>query len=323
MGMAPERPRIVIICGPTGIGKTAAAIDLARHLGGQIVGADSMQIYRHMDIGTAKPTPQEQAAVPHHLIDVVDPDTPFDAVRYTAMATDCIRRLREAALPAVVAGGTGLYIKALVHGLFAARAPDPNIRRRLERRADAEGVAGLHAELHRRDPASAARIHPNDRFRIIRALETFEATGRSLSELQRRHGFADKRFTTFKIGLEIDRDALYARINQRVEAMIAEGLVAEVQSLLDQGYHAGLKPMQAIGYRHIVDYLSGNTAWDETVTLMKRDTRRYAKRQLTWFKADPEIVWSTPEDVARLWPQIASFLGQASQTAERGTSPRT
>lgn len=305
-----ERPRIVIICGPTGIGKTTTAIRLARHIGGQIVGADSMQVYRHMDIGTAKPTPQEQAAVPHHMIDVVDPDTPFDAVRYAAMAADGIDRLREAALPAVVAGGTGLYIKALVHGLFAARTPDPQIRRRLERRADAESVAGLHAELHRRDPDSAARIHPNDRFRIIRALETLEATGGSLSELQRRHGFAEKRFTTFKIGLEIDRDALYARINQRVESMIAEGLVSEVQSLLDRGYHADLKPMQAIGYRHIVDYLSGKTTWDETVTLMKRDTRRYAKRQLTWFKSDPEVVWSGPEDVARLWPQIASFLEQ-------------
>ncbi|MGD8267074.1 MAG: tRNA (adenosine(37)-N6)-dimethylallyltransferase MiaA [Desulfobacterales bacterium] len=303
-----ERHRIVIICGPTGIGKTTAAIRLAQHIGGQIVGADSMQVYRHMDIGTAKPTPQEQAAVPHHMIDVVDPDTPFDAVRYAAMASDCIDHLREAALPAVVAGGTGLYIKALVYGLFAARKPDPRIRQRLERRAEAESAAELHAELRRRDPDSAARIHPNDRFRIIRALETLEATGRSLSDLQRRHGFKEKRFATFKIGLEIDRDALYARINQRVEAMIAEGLVSEVQSLLDRGYHAELKPMQALGYRHIVDHLSGQTTWDETVTLMKRDTRRYAKRQFTWFKSDPEIVWSEPDDVARLWPQIASFL---------------
>jgi tRNA dimethylallyltransferase len=303
-----ERHRIVIICGPTGIGKTTAAICLAQHIGGQIVGADSMQVYRHMDIGTAKPTPQEQAAVPHHMIDVVDPDTPFDAVRYAAMASDCIDHLREAALPAVVAGGTGLYIKALVYGLFAARKPDPRIRQRLERRAEAESAAELHAELRRRDPDSAARIHPNDRFRIIRALETLEATGRSLSDLQRRHGFKEKRFATFKIGLEIDRDALYARINQRVEAMIAEGLVSEVQSLLDRGYHAELKPMQALGYRHIVDHLSGQTTWDETVTLMKRDTRRYAKRQFTWFKSDPEIVWSEPDDVARLWPQIASFL---------------
>ena len=308
-----DRHRIVIICGPTGIGKTTAAIHLAQHIGGQIVGADSMQVYRHMDIGTAKPTPQEQAAVPHHMIDVVDPDTPFDAVRYAAMAADCIGHLRQAALPAVVAGGTGLYIKALVYGLFAARKPDPRIRQQLERRAKAESVAGLHAELHRHDPDSAARIHPHDRFRIIRALETFEATGRPLSELQRRHGFKEKRFATFKIGLEIDRDALYARINQRVETMIAQGLVSEVQSLLDRGYHADLKPMQAIGYRHIADYLAGKTDWDETVTLLKRDTRRYAKRQYTWFKSDPEIVWSAPEDVTRLWPQIASFFQSPSR----------
>ncbi|MDJ0667025.1 MAG: tRNA (adenosine(37)-N6)-dimethylallyltransferase MiaA [Desulfobacterales bacterium] len=312
-----RRPRIVIICGPTGIGKTAAAIRLAQRIGGQIVGADSMQVYRYMDIGTAKPTPQEQAAVPHHMIDVVDPDTSFDAVRYAVLAADCIDRLRQAASPAVVAGGTGLYIKALVYGLFAARRPDPQIRQRLARRAETQGVAGLHAELRRRDPQSAARIHLNDRFRIIRALETLETTGRSLSELQRRHGFAQKRYTTFKIGLEIDRDVLYARINQRVEAMVAEGLVAEVQSLLDRGYHADLKPMQAIGYRHIVEYLSRKTAWDETVALIKRDTRRYAKRQFTWFKSDPEIVWSTPEDVVRLWPQIASFLERPPRHADR------
>lgn len=309
-----QKTRIVVICGPTGIGKTTAAIRLAGQFRGQIVGADSMQIYRHMDIGTAKPTAAEQAAVVHHMIDVVDPDAPFDAARYASMATDCIHRLREGALLPVVAGGTGFYIKALLFGLFDARPPDPQIRQRFENQADTEGTSGLFDALKRSDPESAARIHPNDRFRIIRALETLESTGRPISDLQQRHGFAEKRFETFKIGLEIARDKLYASINQRVETMIAIGLLEEVQSLLARGYGAELKSMQSIGYRHMVDYLADKTPWDETVTLMKRDTRRYAKRQFTWFKSDPEIVWSTPENVERLVPAIEAFL-------EKGTLP--
>lgn len=308
MHSGPSIPRIVVVCGPTGIGKTTAAIRLAQLFGGRIVGADSMQIYRHMDIGTAKPTPAEQAAVAHHMIDVVDPDAPFDAAHYASMASDCIHRLREASILPVVAGGTGFYIKALLHGLFEARPPDPQIRQQLEMRAQGRGLTQLYAELQRGDPASAERIHPHDRFRIVRALETLAASGRPLSDLQRRHGFAEKRFATFKIGLEIDRPTLYARINQRVATMVAEGLLAEVQSLLKRGYTADLKSMQAIGYRHMVDFLAGKTRWDETVELMKRDTRRYAKRQITWFKSDPEIIWTAPGDVEHLRPDIERFL---------------
>jgi tRNA dimethylallyltransferase len=311
MSNPPPPSRIVIICGPTGIGKTTAAIQLAQRFGGQIVGADSMQVYRYMDIGTAKPTPDEQAAVVHHMVDVVDPDETFDAARYAAMASACIQRLRAAAVLPVVAGGTGFYIKALLYGLFDAGRPDPQIRQRLEQRASQEGLDRLHAELRRHDPASAERIHPHDRFRIIRALETIESTGRPISDLQGGHGFAEKRYKTFKIGLAIDRETLYTRINQRVEAMIAGGLVAEVESLLARGYTADLKSMQAIGYRHVVDYLGGQTPWDDTVDLMKRDTRRYAKRQFTWFKSDPDIVWSAPGDVERLAPDIEAFLGKS------------
>ncbi len=308
MRTGDQKARIVVICGPTGIGKTSAAIRLAQRFGGQIIGADSMQIYRQMDIGTAKPTPAEQAAVTHHMIDVVDPDAPFDAARYAQMASDCIRRIDRAAILPVVAGGTGFYIKALLFGLFDARAPDPLIRRRLEEQAEKEGVAGLYAALQRSDPASAERIHAHDRFRIIRALETLASTGRPISDLQRHHGFSQKRYETFKIGLEIDRSRLYARINQRVEAMLAEGLLDEVQTLLDRGYTADLKPMQSIGYRHMIDYLAAKTPWEESVDLMKRDTRRYAKRQFTWFKSDPEIIWSAPGDVDRLTPAIEAFL---------------
>ena len=312
MSTPSDHHRIVVICGPTGIGKTTAAIRLARDFGGEIVGADSMQIYRRMDIGTAKPTPAEQAAITHHMIDVADPDEPFDAARYASMATVCIRRLhREGTLP-VVAGGTGFYIKALEFGLFDTRPPDPQIRRRIENQADVEGLGALFAVLKRRDPTSAARIHPHDRFRIIRALETLESTGQPISALQRRHGFTQKRFEAFKIGLTIDREALYARINRRVDAMLAEGLLNEVQSLLEQGYGPGLKSMQSIGYRHMCQYLAGQTPWDATVEEIKRDTRRYAKRQFTWFKSDPDIIWSVPEALQDLMPEIERFLGRGA-----------
>ncbi len=308
MSNPSDHPRLVIICGPTGIGKTTAAINLGRRFKGEIIGADSMQIYRQMDIGTAKPTPAEQAAATHHMIDVVEPDEPFDAARYAAMATACIHRLHRKGTLAVVAGGTGFYIKSLEFGLFDARPPDPQVRRRLENRAATEGLGVLYTALKHGDPASAARIHPHDRFRIIRALETLESTGQPISALQHRHGFAQKRFETFKIGLAIDRETLYARIDRRVEAMIDAGLLAEVQTLLARGYGAELKSMQAIGYRHMCAYLDGQTTWDATIDLMKRDTRRYAKRQLTWFRSDPDIVWSAPDAVVRLAADIETFL---------------
>ena len=307
-----DHRRLVIICGPTGIGKTSAAIRVAQRFKGEIVGADSMQIYRQMDIGTAKPTPAEQAAAAHHMIDVADPDEPFDAARYAAMATACIRRLHRQGTPPVVAGGTGFYIKALEFGLFDTRPPDPQVRRRLEDRADTEGIGALYTALQSGDPASAARIHPHDRFRIIRALETLESTGQPISTLQRQHGFAQKRFETFKIGLAIERETLYARINRRVEAMIDEGLLGEVRTLLARGYSADLKSMQAIGYRHMCAYLAGHMAWDAAVDQMKRDTRRYAKRQLSWFKSDPEIIWAAPEALARLAPDIERFLDKSA-----------
>ncbi len=303
-----DPPRVLIVCGPTGIGKTTAAIGLAQRFGGQIVGADSMQIYPQMDIGTAKPTPAEQAAVAHHMIDVVDPDEPFDAARYAVMASACIQKMVRADILPVVAGGTGFYIKALLYGLFDARSPDREIRRRLEEQAATGGLAALYVALKRSDPVSAARIHPHDRFRIIRALETLESTGQPISSLQHRHGFAESRFEAFKIGLEIDRATLYARINQRVDAMIAEGLLDEVRALLGRGYGADLKSMQSIGYRHMIAYLAGDMPWNDTVAQMKRDTRRYAKRQFTWFKSDPEIVWQAPGDVPGLAPAIDAFL---------------
>ncbi len=305
-----EKTGIVVICGPTGVGKTAAAIALCEAVGGAIVGADSMQVYRFMDIGTAKPTADEQARVHHDLIDVVDPDEDFDAARYQHLADTAIARLVKAKRVPVVVGGTGLYIRALLHGIFPDAPGDPEVRRALRRRLSAEGAAALHRELAARDPDAAARIHPNDRQRIVRALEVLAVTGRPLSELQRRHGFRQQRYRALQIGLDIERQELYRRIDRRVDRMLAEGLLDEVRGLLRRGYAATLKSMQSIGYRHMVAYLEGRLDWDEAVRTLKRDTRRYAKRQLTWFRADPAVRWHRPDQVPPIVKAVRSFLGK-------------
>jgi tRNA dimethylallyltransferase len=287
-----NKPRIIVICGATGIGKTATAIDIAEKFGGEIVGADSMQIYRYMDIGTAKPTPREQALATHHMIDIIDPDQPFDAVQYAAMARKVISGLNERNILPVVAGGTGLYIKALISGLFEAPPSDPRIRSRLKQECQNMGVEALHKRLATCDPVTAQRLHPNDTYRIIRALEIFEATGRPLSQHHRNHKVTPPLFETLKIGLSLDREVLYDRINRRVDLMMEMGFGEEVRSLLDRGYGAHLKSMQSLGYRHMTDCLEGRLPMEEALRTMKRDTRRYAKRQMTWFGADPEIQWT-------------------------------
>jgi len=298
-----EKPKVIVVCGPTGIGKTSVGIRLAEELGGEIISADSMQIYRHMDIGTAKPTADEQNRIFHHLIDVVDPDEDFDAVRFAKMARQKVIQLHQRGVMPLVVGGTGLYIKALLQGLFQSKPVDPQIRERLLQEADENGSSALHDRLKEVDPDTAERLHPNDAYRIVRALETIEATGRSISAHHQEHGFADEPFDALKIGLQMDRKKLYDRIDQRVDLMIEAGFVDEVQKLLGMGYSAGLKAMQSIGYRQVVDFIGGRLAWDECVRTLKRDTRRFAKRQFTWFSADQEIHWYEPgqvNDIIRL-----------------------
>lgn len=302
------KPNVVVICGPTATGKTSTAIELAETVSGEIVGADSMQVYRYMDIGTAKPTADEQACVPHHMIDIVDPDEHFDARKYAEMAHEIIMELFTRGITPLVVGGTGLYIKALVHGLFEADPADHNIRRRLKEKAEALGTDFLHKRLSRCDPDTASRIHPHDTYRIVRALEVYELTGKTISDHQRTHRFQDRPFRVLKIGLDLDRDLLYDRINLRVDAMIKAGLIDEVKGLLGQGYAPNLKSMQSIGYRHLVDFIEKRLSWDEALRTLKRDTRRYAKRQLTWFNADPEIVWFNPEQLDEILRTIETFL---------------
>jgi tRNA dimethylallyltransferase len=267
-----------------------------------------MQVYRFMDIGTAKPTTEERSRAPHHLIDVVDPDQDFDAARFAQMAREIAVAIERRGAVAIVAGGTGLYIKAMLYGLFRAEPPDRLTRQRLRQEAAQVGPEVLHRRLAAIDTQAAGRIHPHDAFRIIRALETAAATGNPITDHHRRHGFRESAFRVLKIGLDMDRRVLYGRVERRVDAMIAAGLVEEVKGLLARGYAGDLKSMQSLGYRHMVDFTSGRLTWEEAVRTLKRDTRRFAKRQLTWFRADSAIVWSAPGKIHTLFPKIDAFL---------------
>lgn len=303
-----SRPKVIIICGATGVGKTAAAIELAQIFHAEIIGADSMQIYRHMDIGTAKPTTEEQAIVRHHMIDIIDPDEAFDAARYAKMARTTIGQLQEKGAIPFVVGGTGFYIKSLAQGLFQSSPSDPLIRKRLQEEADTVGGSILYRRLKRVDPEASARIHPNDTYRIVRALEVREATGEMISTFHQSHEFSDQPFDVLKIGLQMDRQRLYSRIDRRVDLMIDEGLLAEVEALLGKGYSSDLRSMQSIGYRHIGDFIQGSLDWEEALRTLKRDTRRYAKRQLTWFTKDASVSWEDPENTAVMARRIDGFL---------------
>lgn len=302
------RPRLVVLCGPTAAGKTAAALDLARRFPIEVVSADSRQVYRLMDIGTAKPTQGERDSVPHHLLDVAWPDEKFDAARFAELAETAIAGIYRHSRVPVVVGGTGLYLRALTGGLAALPPPDLDLRAQLQDQLAAKGSAAMHRELASVDPASAHLLHGNDAVRIVRAMEVYLQTGRSLSAWQREHGFRDNRYRVLKIGLAPSRLELYQRIDRRAEAMFAEGLVEEAAALLAAGYPAELKAMQTIGYREAVQLLQGKRSAGEALAAVQTATRRYAKRQLTWFRADPEIIWvdslSESAKISKLFEQF-------------------
>ncbi len=290
-GFSARQQPLVVICGATASGKTALALEVARHFPIEIISADSRQVYRGMDIGTAKATQEERSRVAHHLIDVVNPDEEFTVARFVALGHQAAFTIADRTCLPVVVGGTGLYIKALTEGLVDAPGGDESVREHLVDQERLKGEGTLYRLLQEHDPEMAIRLSPNDRVRIVRALEVFHLTGRPLSELQSQHGFSDNPFRILKIGLNPDREVLYGRIDQRVNRMIHEGLVDEVKGLLSQGYGSNLKSMQAIGYREIIAYLQGRLSSEEAVGLIQRESRRYAKRQLTWFRRDPAIIW--------------------------------
>jgi tRNA dimethylallyltransferase len=303
-----KRQKVVVISGPTASGKSSLGVDLALALKGEIISADSMQVYRGMDVGTAKPTPEEQKGIPHHLLDVVDPDEEFNAATYNSMAIPKINEIGSRGSYCFVVGGTGLYIKGLLDGLFESPPADMELRESLSRECDSDGCAVLYERLAKLDPESADKIHPNDRVRIMRALEIIHLTGRSFSALTREHAFGGRNLNALKLCLKVDREELYDRIDKRSLSMVENGLVEETESLLRKGYSPDLKPMKAIGYRHMITYLKGDWSLDKAISELQKDTRRYAKRQLTWFRADPEVTWIEPGNFHMFKDKVEGFL---------------
>lgn len=280
---------LAVLCGPTAVGKTALAVPLAERLGAEIICADSRTLYRRMAIGTAKPTEVERQRVPHHMVDVADPAETVTLAHYQRLARTAIAEIRARGRLPLLVGGTGLYIRALVDDWRIPEVPpDPALRATLDAEEEARGPGHLHARLSALDPLAASRIHPRNRRRLIRALEVVLASGRPISEQQGRSRTPGP---AVQVGLSMAREALYRRIDARVDAQIAAGLVDEVRGLLAEGIVASAPAMQALGYKEIAAWLGGAYGFEEAVRLLKRNTRRFAKRQLTWFRRDPRIVW--------------------------------
>ena len=290
----PVKTKIVVIAGPTCAGKSAIGAENALRFNGEIISADSMQVYREMDIGTAKPDRAALNAVKHHLIDVVNPTEAYDAERFRRDAADAIDEIQGRSKNAFIVGGTGLYILALTQGLVEGLPTDLKLRAELGKTATACGRVALHERLKTIDPASALAIHPNNIAQVTRAIEISIIAGRPASALRAEHAFSNDRYATLKIGVTPERDALYGAIDARVDAMISNGLVDEVERLISGGYSRDLKPMRSLGYKEVVGFLDGAYSLDEAVRLIKRNTRHYAKRQLTWFKRDPDLLWFDP-----------------------------
>lgn len=302
-----SRPKVVVLAGPTGVGKTSLAISLAVKFGAEIISADSMQVYRYLDIGTAKPSFSEREKAVHHLIDLVDPDQEFDVAAYLARARPLINELHERRVPMLVVGGTGFYVRSLIRGLFEGPGSDAVIRARLKQEARDSSKEDLHDRLAQVDPETAARLHPHDLFRVIRALEVFELTGRTLSSFHTEHGLAEKPYQVLLCALTLPCEELYGRIEARTRRMFEAGLVEEVQNLLKRGYTPDLKPLKSIGYKQVVDFLNGTISLDQARVEMIKKTRRYAKRQMTWLRSQPDIFRISYDRKNELKEKVSKF----------------
>jgi tRNA dimethylallyltransferase len=302
--------RVVALVGPTGVGKTDVGIALAAACSAEIVNADSRQIYRRLDIGSAKPTPAQRALIPHHLVDVVDPDEPFDCARFRELAVAAIDDIVARGKRVLVVGGTGLYVKALLRGLFAGPSRDAGLRAALERE-EAAAPGSLHRHLTAVDPTAAARLHPHDHVRLIRALEVYRLTGRPISAWHAEHAFAGDTFDRLVVGLTLPRPELYARIDTRCQAMLDAGLVDEVRALYTAGLEPALPALRSPGYKEVGEYVRGLCDLPTAIARMAQATRRLAKRQVTWFGADRSVRWFAPDPAVVTAAAAAFWAGRS------------
>ena len=307
--METKKRPLVVLTGPTAVGKTRLSLGLAKALGGEIISADSMQVYRHMDIGSAKIRPWEMEGVPHHLVDVLEPWEEFHVVRFQEMTKAAMEEIWGRGHIPILVGGTGFYIQAVLYDIdFTEEEGNPKLREQLEQTAREQGPEVLHRRLMEVDPASAKQIHANNVKRVIRALEFYEGTGEPISAHNVRQRQKESPYLSAYFVLNDDRELLYRRIDQRVEEMLSEGLVEEVQRLRDMGCTRDMGSMQGLGYKEILDYLEGRCTLEEAVYVLKRDTRHFAKRQLTWFKREREVLWLDKREYGRDEERILSAM---------------
>lgn len=287
-----EKKPFVVLTGPTAVGKTALSIALAKAINGAIISADSMQVYKHMDIGSAKIMPNEMEGIPHYLVDEFEPDEEFHVARFTERAKECLEDIYAKGMIPIVVGGTGFYIQALLYDVsFSEQNANSEYREELEQLAKEKGAEYLHQMLKEVDAASAEAIHANNIKRVIRALEFYHLTGNKISEHNETERNKNSPYNFAYFVLNDDRAKLYARIDKRVDIMLEQGLVAEVQKLKEMGFHKEMVSMQGLGYKEILDYLDGNLTLEEAVYIIKRETRHFAKRQLTWFRRERDVIW--------------------------------
>jgi tRNA dimethylallyltransferase len=298
--------KLLVIIGPTAVGKTNLSIEMAKRYNGEIISGDSMQIYRSMDIGTAKITKEEMQGIPHHLIDIKDPEESFSVAEFQLLVRAKINEIAKRGKLPIIVGGTGLYVQSVIYDYQFSDVPgDEAVRMELEERAKEIGNEALYKELQEIDPESAAQIHPNNVRRVIRALEIFQLTGKTMKEFQSNQQ-PDLLYETALVGLTMDREKLYDRINQRVDLMIEQGLLEEVKSLYQKGLRE-CQSIQAIGYKEIYDYLDGKMTWDDAVEQLKQNSRRYAKRQMTWFRNKMDVQWFDMTNVNNLSKKIGEI----------------
>lgn len=300
---------LLVLTGPTAVGKTKLSIKLAKAVDGEIISADSMQVYRHMDIGSAKIKPEEKEGVPHHLIDVFDPREDFNVVIFQNLCKKCMEEIYGRGHVPILTGGTGFYIQSVLYDIdFTENAEDTSIRSRLEKEAAEMGAEFLHEKLRKVDPASAEAIHANNVKRVIRALEFYEQTGEKISLHNEEERQKESAYASCYFVLNDDREKLYGRIDRRVEEMLSEGLVEEVRQLKESGCTKDLVSMQGLGYKEILSYLDGECTLEDAVYRIKRDTRHFAKRQITWFKREKEVIWLNKPDFSYNDDEILSFM---------------